>query len=352
MTTAMTTRTPAAPARRARNLPVRRADARVLLDLISAAVFQPYRPLVAHLVVTRRCNLSCGYCTEYDDVSPPVPAATLRERIDHLARLRAVFVTLTGGEPLLHPELADIVAYVRERKMTPAMNTNGFLLTRERIAALGRAGLYAMQISVDNVTPNATTMKSLRPLLPKLRLLAEHAAFRVRVNTVLGAAPPAEAVEVARTALALGFEAKCSLLRDAAGAPVAVDDAARAAYEEIRRLGRRSTSFLSEDFQLPLLRGEQLEWKCRAGARFFHVCENGLVHLCAPRWNDPGVPLADYGEADLRRAFHAAKPCTAKCPVPYAHQASRLDAWRGQSSGSARPTTRLAPQRVHLTVIR
>jgi hypothetical protein len=80
------------------------------------------------------------------------------------------------------------------------------LLTRDRIRALGRAGLYALQISVDNVRPNAVTRKSLRPLLPKLRLLADCATFRVRINTVLGSGPPEEALEVARAAVALGFD--------------------------------------------------------------------------------------------------------------------------------------------------
>ncbi len=310
-----------------------RANARVLFDLISAAA-QPDRPLVANLVVTRRCNLSCGYCFEYDDVSPPVPLATLQERIDHLARLRTVFVTLTGGEPLLHPDIAEVVAYVRARGMTPVMNTNGFLLSKEKIEALAAAGLYAMQVSVDNVTPNETTMKSLKPLLPKLKVLAEHAAFKVRINSVLGSGPPEEALEVARAALELGFDTKCSLMRDARGEPVPLDARAHEIYQEIQKLEGRAPSYLSEDFQLPLLRGDGVDWKCRAGARFFHVCENGLVHWCAPRTGNPGKPLADYTVEDIRRAFHQRKWCASRCPVPYAHQASRMDAWRPQSAPS------------------
>jgi len=320
----------------------RRDDARVLLELASCALFEPYRPLMAHMVVTRRCNLSCGYCYEYDRVSPPVPFEVLRERVDHLARLRAVFVTLTGGEPLLHPQLVDLVAHVRARGMTPVMNTNGYLLTAEHIRALGRAGLYALQISIDSVTPNATTKKALTPLMPRLRLLAEHATFAVRVNTVLGSAPPAEALEVARAVLALGFDSKCSLRRDADGTPVALDAHAHAVYQQIRELGGRAPAYLSEDFQLPLLRGGDVAWKCRAGARFFHVCEDGLVHLCAPRTGDPGKPLSAYGEADLRHAFHTRKPCASRCPVPYAHQASRLDLLRPQ---------RHSPPRVRLPII-
>jgi MoaA/NifB/PqqE/SkfB family radical SAM enzyme len=291
---------------------------------------------MAHLVVTRRCNLSCGYCHEFDRKSPPVPTPVLRDRIDHLRRLRCVLVTLTGGEPLLHPDLAGLVAHVSARGMTPVMNTNGYLLTADRIRALDRAGLFALQISVDNVRPNATSKKSLLPLLPRLRLLAEHARFRVRVNAVLGSGPPEEALDVARAAIDFGFDAKCSLVRDGRGALMPLDDRARRVYDQIRALGRRAPGYLSEDFQIPLLRDGRVDWKCRAGARYFTVCERGLVHLCESSHGDPGTPLADYGEADIRHAFHARKSCAPTCAVAYAHQASRLDAWRSQAGGEHR----------------
>jgi MoaA/NifB/PqqE/SkfB family radical SAM enzyme len=307
----------------------RNRSALIALDLVSAAL-DTTRPLVTNLIITRRCNLSCGYCFEYDKVSPPIPLATLRERIDHLARLRSVFVTLTGGESLLHPQADALVTYVRERGMTPFLNTNGYLLTVDWIERLNRAGLHAMQISVDNVTPNATSKKSLKTLLPKLRLLAQHARFRVRINCVLGSSPPAEAVEVARTALALGFDVSTSLIRHSDGSAKPLDEATRAAYEEIRALGSRAPRYLSDDFTRKLIEHGTADWKCRAGARTFHVCEDGLVHLCAPRVGNPGIPLADYTTEHIRRAFDTPKPCAATCPIAYAHHASRLDRFRRQ----------------------
>ena len=307
----------------------RRADARVAFA-VAAAALDTDRPLIANLVITRRCNLSCGYCHEYDKVSAPVPLATLRERIDHLATLETVFVTLTGGESLLHPEADELVAYVRERGMTPFLNTNGYLLTQDWIERLNRAGLYGLQISIDNVTPNAVSMKSLRVLLPKLKLLAAHARFRVRINCVLGSSPPAEAIEVTRTALGFGFDVSTSLVRHGDGSLVPLDALTRRAYGQIREMGPRAPLLVRDDFTLPLVDTGTSDWKCRAGARTFHVCENGLVHLCAPRMGIPGTPLADYGLADIRRAFHAPKACAATCPVAYAHHASRLDTFRAQ----------------------
>jgi len=308
----------------------RLTDARIALDVLSAAL-DTTRPLIANLIITRRCNLSCGYCFEYDKVSPPIPLATLRERIDHLARLRSVFVTLTGGESLLHPEADAIVAYVRERGMTPLLNTNGYLLTTAWIERFNRAGLYGLQISVDNVTPNAVSKKSLKTLLPKLRLLAAHARFRVRINCVLGSGPPAEAIEVARAALGFGFDVSTSLVRHGDGSAKPLDAATRAAYEEIRALGSRAPSYLSDDFTMKLVEHGTADWKCRAGARTFHVCEDGLVHLCAPKVGNPGVPIAEYSVEHVRRTFAMPKPCAATCPIAYAHHASRLDGLRRQA---------------------
>ena len=307
----------------------RRGRLRIARALVSAAL-DPTRPLVTNLIITRRCNLSCGYCFEYDKVSPPIPLATLCERIDHLARLRSVFVTLTGGESLLHPEADAVVAHVRARGMTPFLNTNGYLLTREWIERLNTAGLYAMQISVDNVTPNDVSKKSLKTLLPKLRLLAAHARFRVRINCVLGSSPPAEAVEVARVALGFGFDVSTSLVRFGDGSAQPLDAATRAAYAEIRSLGTRAPRYLSDDFTQQLIDHGTADWKCRAGARTFHVCEDGLVHLCAPRVGSPAIPLAAYTVEDIRRAFDTPKPCASTCPIAYAHHASRLDQFRGQ----------------------
>lgn len=230
--------------------------------------------------------------------------------------------------------------------MTPLMNTNGYLLTRDKIEALGRAGLYGMQISIDNVEPNQTTVKSLRPLRSKLALLAAHATFRVRVSTVLGSGSPDEAIEVARAALALGFDAKCQLVRDESGVLMPLDDETRRAYDEIRKMGKRSPLYLSEDFQVELMRVGAIDWKCRAGARYFHVCEDGMVHFCPARSGTPGTSIADYGVDDIRAAFHRQKRCAPTCTQPYAHQVSRLDSLRAQ-----RDSTSDVSDRVRLPVV-
>ena len=95
-------------------------------------------------------------------------------------------ITISGGEPLLHPELDDIIRRIRSHGMIAGLITNGYLLTAERIQRLNRAGLEQLQISIDNVMPDDVSKKSLKVLDKKLQLLAEHADFHVNINSVVG----------------------------------------------------------------------------------------------------------------------------------------------------------------------
>ena len=103
---------------------------------------------------------------------------------------------LTGGEPSLHPRLTDLVSRLTalgfRRRM---MITNGFKLTRELVESLNASGLTDMQISVDGVEPNATTIKTLRPLRKRLKMLARHARFKVVVSGVIGSGCAAALIE-------------------------------------------------------------------------------------------------------------------------------------------------------------
>src|ERR1700679_1240318 len=153
---------------------------------LARAIGSRYNPLLAQVVVTRRCNLACGYCNEYDDFSPPVPLQDLLARVDHLASLKTASITFTGGEPLLHPDLDKVIRAARNHGMIVTMITNGFRLSRDWIDRLNDADLQGMQVSIDNLKPDEISMKSLRSVEGKLELLSKHARFKVNVNSVLG----------------------------------------------------------------------------------------------------------------------------------------------------------------------
>src|SRR6266571_5128927 len=156
------------------------------IQMIVRGLVSTRHVLLAHIVPIRRCNLSCAYCNEYDDFSNPVPLDTMQERIDHLGRLGTTVITISGGEPLLHPELDQIIARIRKNGAIAGMITNGYLLVPERIRRLNDAGLDHLQISIDNVMPDEVSKKSLKVLDKKLQMLAQHADFHLNINSVVG----------------------------------------------------------------------------------------------------------------------------------------------------------------------
>ena len=286
--------------------------------------------LLAHLVPMRRCNLACTYCNEYDKVSSPVPIEEMRRRVDHLKRLGTNVVTISGGEPLLHPELDDLIRHIRKRGIIAGLITNGYLLTQKRIEQLNEAGLDHLQISIDNVQPDEVSKKSLKVLDKKLQLLQKHAVFHININSVLGSGVknPDDAVVIANRALALGFTSTVGIIHDGSGQLRPLDPVEHAIYDRMKVRSKKSYSQFARFFQDNIADGKPNNWRCRAGARYLYICEEGLVHYCSQQRGYPGVPLAKYTVDDIRREYRTEKPCAPHCTVSCVHQISLIDGWR------------------------
>ncbi|MBI3939618.1 MAG: radical SAM protein [Acidobacteria bacterium] len=306
--------------------------------LIIAGVLSRHRPLLAHVIPTRRCNLSCSYCNEYDDHSSPVPLNLMLGRMDRLAELGVMVVIMSGGEPLLHPDAEKIIERVRRHKMIAGLITNGYLLTAERIESLNRAGLEYLQISIDNVKPDEVSVKSLKVLDKKLQLLREHAEFEVNINSVLGGGfrNPEDAVSISRRAVKLGFTSTLGIIHDGTGHLRPLQPEEKAIFDALRKVGKRHYARLNR-FQENLALGKPNEWRCRAGARYLYVCENGLVHYCSQQRGYPGIPLERYTREDIRREYTTRKTCAPYCTVACVHQISLFDSWRAPQHSPARP---------------
>jgi len=123
-----------------RKLKVVERDAHGLWQILKALVSTDH-PLLAHLIPIRRCNLACTYCNEFDNFSKPVPIDEMLRRVDRLKDLGTSVITISGGEPMLHPQLDDIIHRMRSRRIVSGLITNGYLLTADRIQRLNRAGL-------------------------------------------------------------------------------------------------------------------------------------------------------------------------------------------------------------------
>jgi MoaA/NifB/PqqE/SkfB family radical SAM enzyme len=310
------------------------------LASIGSALASTGHPYMAHVVPMRRCNLACTYCNEFDDISDPVPIEEMERRIDELGRLGTSVITISGGEPLLHPDLDRVIARIRRTGAIAGMITNGYLLMPDRIERLNRASLDHMQISIDNVMPDAVSKKSLKVLDAKLRMLAEHADFHVNINSVVGGgvANPADALTVSERALAYGFSSTIGIIHDGSGQLKPLGDTERGIWDKVRSLTRRSYSRFN-GFQEAIANGKPNDWRCRAGGRYLYLCEFGLVHYCSQQRGYPGIPVADYKTADVTREFLTEKSCAPNCTISCVHQVSYIDHWRAPQTSHTTPGT-------------
>ena len=314
------------------------------------AMQSAFHPILAQIVPIRRCNLDCAYCNEYDKVSQPVPFEVMLRRIDRLAELGTTIITLSGGEPMLHPDLDAMIQRIRKRGAIATLITNGYMLTRDRIQRLNRSGLDYMQISIDNVRPDETSKKSLKVLDRKLEALAEHAEFGVTINSVLGAAirDPEDAFRVGERARQLGFTSTVGILHDHTGQLKPLAPEQQSIYQRFRGLKTPLFSFAHFDsFQENISHGVPNDWHCRAGGRFLYVCEDGLVHYCSQQRGRPAIPLDDYTIEDLKREAARPKGCAPFCTISCVHQTAMLDSFREKPretlEGILDPRRRLDP---------
>jgi MoaA/NifB/PqqE/SkfB family radical SAM enzyme len=297
--------------------------------MIARGLLSRDHPVLAHIIPMRRCNLACAYCNEYDRESKPVPVEVMYQRLDRLAALGTAVITISGGEPLLHPDLDLLIRRIRHRGMMAGLITNGYLLTADRVRRLNRAGLEHLQISIDNVLPDEVSKKSLKVLDRKLQLLRQYAEFHVNINSVVGGGVrhPQDALAIGRRALELGFTSTVGIIHDGGGQLQPLGEEERAVYLAMRAMEKSSYAQINY-FQDNIAQGRENRWRCRAGARYLYICEDGLVHYCSQQRGYPAKPLAEYTVEDIRREYRTAKECAPRCTVACAHQVSYLDFWR------------------------
>ena len=262
-------------------------------------------------------------------------------RIDCLAEFGTSIITISGGEPLLHPELDEVIRHIRRRGMMAGLITNGYLLVAERIERLNRAGLEYLQISIDNVMPDDVSKKSLKVLDQKLELLSKHAEFHVNINSVLGSGvkQAEDALKVAHRAIALGFTSTVGIIHDGTGQLQPLSRREGEIFEEIMSLGKRNFTRVNR-FQHNIAAGLENNWRCRAGSRYLYICEDGLVHYCSQQRGYPGIPIAEYTAERRRREYFTQKGCAPHCTISCVHQVAALDNWRAPQTitpGSATP---------------
>lgn len=286
------------------------------------------KPLQCSLYVTDRCNLDCSYCTEYDNSRPHPKLEDLKMWIRKIRDLGTMRIALVGGEPLVHPDIVEIVRYCRELGFATSLTTNGFLLTRERLKDLEKAGLQVMQISVDRMTPSAITKKSFKTILPKLDYFKD-SKISLHITGVICADTLSESEAVLETGLARGIPTEVRLVH---ADPLHRFRVARGSREEleafidsmIARKKRGELIHTSEailQYQRSLIRNEPVEWTCAAGYKLFFVSAQGKFWECSMVHSEKSI--MDITLDDLY-ANYRKKSCQEGCGVYCAVSASML----------------------------
>lgn len=133
-----------------------------------------FRPVLCYLFTEWKCNVDCYYCHQYDDKREGMDLETAKAAIEWLRRLGCRVLAIMGGEPLLRKDfILEVIRYAAERDFFVYLPTNGYLLDKEFIEEMGRAGVSAVNLAVDCIYPKRGLPKALMRIEPQFRYLLE-----------------------------------------------------------------------------------------------------------------------------------------------------------------------------------
>lgn len=108
-------------------------------------------PVLCNYYVTYRCNATCGFCDIWERPSPYVTLDNARENFRDLKRLGVRVIDFTGGEPLLHRQLPELLAEAKRQGFITTLTTNGLLYPKQASRLHGLVDM--LHFSLDS--PNA-----------------------------------------------------------------------------------------------------------------------------------------------------------------------------------------------------
>jgi radical SAM protein with 4Fe4S-binding SPASM domain len=149
-----------------------------VMDRLIARTVRKHRPLSVHFDLTYRCNERCVHCYLDHENHGELSTAECLAVLEEIAKAGTLFLTFSGGEIFLRPDLFEILAAARRLHFDVSLKTNALLVTRQRAARLRELGVRRVQISVYSEEPTVhdaiTKVKgSLERTLAAIPLLLE-----------------------------------------------------------------------------------------------------------------------------------------------------------------------------------
>jgi radical SAM protein with 4Fe4S-binding SPASM domain len=255
------------------------------------------------------CNLECAHC--YCSSSPRAPVGQPTEFVLDLVRQAAamgvMFFDITGGEPFVRDDLVAIIAAIRDRGMVPGLFTNGTLVTEAKAAALQRAGLSAVQISLDARTPALHDeirgkAGAFDRAIRGVRMF-QRAGIPVRINVCLNRRNAHETGELVRflrdeLKVPFGLDRVIQAGRGHGHAvPLALENSEYyALIREHLRAGEQVTAKACDAVSVD--HGAYIEPGCGVGASYLFIKHDGRAALCPTLTEAESV---EFAHADLSR---------------------------------------------------
>lgn len=284
-------------------------------------VFKAGGPGFCQFAVTSACNANCGFCNFARDRHPKdrwkyVTRQQAFEAIAILYREGIRYLVITGGEPTLHPDLADIVRYATYLGMKVMVVTNAGLLGSSKIRSLHEAGLSSLIISIDAASREAhEDNRGLPNVCEKIRqanaLIAElgmHATASITMSRLVDYdALPDFLTSLGFTSAVFSYPLSylaSNFLGYSDSQLVQYDQQELlAAYDKVKALKKRFrivNPTLSLEEMQRCVRQETQRYPCLAGYRFFFLDWELMLWRCH-YWDRPMCSIYDFNSTQLIR---------------------------------------------------
>ena len=270
------------------------------------SVKQPYQ--MALIQITERCNLHCVHCCNFSsEKGRDISFKVFQEKlILQLKKFHIVTVTLTGGEPFLHPQILEIVKILRKANLRVAICTNGTLLTESQLKILKELGNIHINVSLNGFSSESHgkfcgETLSFKKILNSIRLLSKYRLLQGLIVTVNNLIKLKEYVDICKFAIQnkavyIHFNPICEI-----GRAIKTKRLFETPFEELSVIKKITLPF-SHKIQIVYIRFPNEDKlplnSCEAG-NIIHIFLDGRVTICPYLYSAAQHPLSKYSPEDF-----------------------------------------------------